>query len=213
MKDIFITGIDTDVGKSVVSAICVEALQYDYWKPIQCGSLEHTDTDQVKQWVTNSRTTFHKEYIQFKTPASPNIASYIENKEINLSSIHRPKSQRPIVIEGAGGVYVPLNTKQYIIDLMVKLDCHVIIVSKNYIGSINHTLLTVDALRKRGLHILGIVFNLEQNDYIENTIYQFTGLPKILHVHKENNMNVAKIQYYAKLLKKTDCANYVKNTK
>ena len=195
MKDIFITGIDTNVGKTVVSSIFVEAFGYDYWKPIQCGDLENSDSKVVLSLLQNQISYIHKEAYVFTKAASPHIAARPD--KINMENIMKPNAQRPLIIEGAGGLLVPLNERYYVVDLIKKFDCDTLVVSKNYIGSINHTLTTIETLRNRGLTVLGIIFNGAHDHEIEDSILQRCGLPKLLHVFPENTIDKTIIKKYA----------------
>jgi len=154
---IFITGIGTDVGKTVVSAIVARALQADYWKPVQAGFSEGTDSLRIQKLLRNKNTVIHPEVYRFALPASPHISARDENIEISLEKIyntfHSLHTGNRIVIEGAGGLMVPLNQKEFIADLIIKLNATVIIVSRNYLGSINHSLLTA-AYCKQKIYLL-----------------------------------------------------------
>jgi len=146
----FITGISTEVGKTMAAAIVAEALKADYWKPIQAGDLEHSDSHKVADLVSNTKTVIHKNSYALHTPMSPHAAAAIDQVEIRLERIIPPKTNNHLVIEGAGGLLVPLNDTDTILDL-IQPDYKVIIVSRHYLGSINHTLLTVNALVNKGL--------------------------------------------------------------
>ena len=198
MRPIFVTGIGTEVGKTVVSAILVEALGADYWKPIQAGGLDETDTDRVRKLVTNSRSFFHPETIRLRSPASPHAAARREGKEIHLGMFSVPQTAgRPLVIEGAGGVLVPLNETHGMVDLIERLQCETVVVSKHYLGSINHTLLTVEALERRGIGILGLVFNGEENADTESLILSKTGVPLLGRIRWEPRITPELIKQYA----------------
>lgn len=172
----FVTGIGTDVGKTVIAAILTEALEADYWKPIQAGDLENSDTIKVQKLVSNTKTVFHKETYQLTQPMSPHAAARIDKIEISLDKIQLPKTTNNLIIEGAGGLMVPLNDKVLIIDLIKELDAEVVLVSQNYLGSINHTLLSIESLKTRNIKIAGIIFNGEQNIESEKYILDYTGL-------------------------------------
>ncbi|HEX8014595.1 MAG TPA: dethiobiotin synthase, partial [Flavobacterium sp.] len=159
---IFITGISTDVGKTIASSIVVEALEADYWKPIQAGDLDNSDTHKVKSRISNSKSQFYSNSYQLNTPASPHLAAEIDGITIDLKEIQEPETKNHLVIEGAGGIFVPLNAKDTIIDL-IKSDYKVIIVSRHYLGSINHTLLTIEAIQNRGFKVAGIIFSGSEN--------------------------------------------------
>lgn len=191
MKRIFVTGIGTDVGKTVVSAILTEALEADYWKPVQAGNLEDSDTITVRKLVSNPRSFFHPEAYRLQAPMSPHAAARLENLELDLNEISMPETANNLVIEGAGGLMVPLNDKLLVLDLVAKLNCPVVVVSRNYLGSINHTLLTLEALKQRNIPVAGIIFNGEPNAESEDFILNYTGVSKLLSLPflSETNAN------------------------
>lgn len=180
----FITGIGTEVGKTIASAIVTEALEADYWKPIQAGDLENSDTHKVKRLITNKKSVFHENAFELNTPMSPHAAAEIDGVKVSAKKIKLPKTKSSLVIEGAGGLLVPINDKETIADL-IKPDHEVIIVSKHYLGSINHTLLTVEALKSRNLTCAGIIFSGEENPSSEEIIKKMTGLPVIGRIDQE----------------------------
>ncbi|MEC7005108.1 MAG: dethiobiotin synthase [Bacteroidota bacterium] len=152
---IFVTSIDTNVGKTVCSSILCAGLGYDYWKPVQCGDLDFSDSMKVKSY--SPLTKVHAESFQLNAPMSPHEAAKLESMDISINDFKLPKSEE-IIIEGAGGVMVPLNYKgNMIVELASMFKAKVIIVFKNYLGSINHTLLTIDKVKSVGLDILGLL--------------------------------------------------------
>lgn len=183
MKPIFITGTGTGVGKTLVAAIVAEALQADYWKPVQAGFEKGTDSLWVDQMISNKNTVIHPEVYKFKMAASPHIASKAEQKKIVLKNIihHLPGTKKQLIIEGAGGLMVPLNKKEFVIQLIKKLKARVIIVSKNELGSINHSLLTAAALKKEKIDVAGWIFTEEYLNY-ESDIVNWSGYPAIASV-------------------------------
>lgn len=188
-KKLFVTGTDTDIGKTVVSSVLTQKLQADYWKPIQSGDLDNSDTNKVKHLVENTKTFFHQESFRLNTPASPHLAAKIDNVSIHLKDFKLPKTTNSLIVEGAGGLMVPINEDHLVIDLVKHLDIPVILVSKNYLGSINHTLLSVDALTKRHISIAGIVINGDQNEETERII-EVHGKVNILgHIPTLNNLS------------------------
>jgi dethiobiotin synthetase len=193
---IFITGISTDVGKTVCSAVVAEALQADYWKPIQAGDLDFGDADRVKSLVSNMKSVFHKNSFALQTPASPHYAAEIDKIDIDLTNIIEPKTNSHLVIEGAGGVFVPLNKTDCVIDLIAN-DHKVIVVSRHYLGSINHTLLTVEALQNRGKSIAGIIFSGNENRPTESIILSKTKLNFIGRIDDEPYFDKNVILEYA----------------
>lgn len=150
MKRIFVTGISTEVGKTMASAVLVEAMQADYWKPVQAGDLDHTDCDKVRELISNSRSVIHPSAYALNTPMSPHAAAELDGVHIDLNHIVPPDTENHLVIEGAGGLLVPLNNTDTILDL-IKPTYEVVVVSRHYLGSINHTLLTLGTLIDKGI--------------------------------------------------------------
>ncbi len=183
MTPIFITGTGTDVGKTLIASIVTEALQADYWKPVQAGFSEGTDSLRIKDLISNDQTKIHAELYLLEMPASPHLSAPAEGKEIKIKEIihHLPKTKNQLIIEGAGGLMVPLNKKKLILDLIKKLKAKVIIVSKNELGSINHSLLTAAVLKKEKVDVLGWIFTEEYKNY-EEEIGEWSGYPVIASV-------------------------------
>lgn len=201
MNKYFITGIGTEVGKTVVSAIITEALEADYWKPVQAGDLEYSDSHKVKELISNSRTVFHPNSFALKTPMSPHAAADIDGVRITAEKIKEPETSNNLVIEGAGGLLVPVNNEQTIAHI-IKPDHKVILVSRHYLGSINHTLLTVEAMKKRGLNCIGIIFNGAENPSTEEVILKMTGLPVLLRIAEEKTIDRETVKKYSERLKR-----------
>jgi dethiobiotin synthetase len=195
----FITAIDTNCGKTLVSAILTQALGAAYWKPIQSGL--PADTDTVKSLVNHPNAKFHTEAYRFTQALSPHAAAAYENIAINVDDIQLPVFEKDLVIEGAGGVLVPLNSTHFVIDLASKFEAEVILVSDIYLGSINHTLLTIHELRRRNLSIKGIVFNHAGNEATESIILSHAACPCLLRIEKENYINQETIIKYAERFK------------
>ncbi len=181
MNVIGITGIDTEVGKTIISAIVVEALKADYWKLIQAGDLDQLDSHRVKSLISNKTSVFHPEKYLLSQPMSPHAAANIDGVEINLKDFTLPKtSNENLVIEGAGGLMVPINEKgDMIVDLLSHLVDEVVLVSKNYLGSINHTLMSIELLKQKNIPIKGVIFNGESNPETERIIEKL-GKVKII---------------------------------
>jgi dethiobiotin synthetase len=197
---IFITGISTDVGKTITSAIVVEALEADYWKPIQAGDLDHSDSHKVKSQISNSKSQFFPNSYALKTPASPHLAAEIDGIRIDVNQIQEPKTENHLVIEGAGGIFVPLNENETIVDLIQK-DYKVIVVSRHYLGSINHTLLTIEAIQNRGFQVDGIIFSGSENKSTESLILNKTGIKCIGRIDEEPYFDQNVIREYADLFR------------
>ena len=198
-EKIFVTAIGTDSGKSVVSAILTEKLKADYWKPIQAGF--PTDTNFVKSLVSNSKTIFHSESYLLKHPMSPHAAAALENTSVNLAKINLPKTDNHLIIEGAGGLLVPINETEFIADLISNLDTEIVLVANLYLGSINHTLLTINELQRRKISIKGIVFNGDSNLASEEVILKQAQVPCLLRLPKLASVDKEAIKKYALLMK------------
>lgn len=173
MKKYFVTGIGTNVGKTIASAILVEALRADYWKPIQCGTEDGTDSLGVRDLISNNISKIHPEAYVLKKPASPHIAAKEENKNIALDSVTAPVSLNKLIIEGAGGILVPLNEKNYVIELAQRFDAKVILVVQNYLGCINHSLLSMDYLFSKGYKIKGLILNGDFEEGVKSAILSY----------------------------------------
>lgn len=200
---LFVTGIGTEVGKTIIAAILTEALEADYWKPIQAGDLHHSDTDKVKALVTNNRSIFYKEAFCLQQPMSPHAAAEKDGINVHLSNIRAPKTNNHLIIEGAGGLMVPLNYEECIIDLILQLNCEVVLVSRNYLGSINHTLLSIEALQKRGILIKGIIFNGAENKETEKVILKMANVSLLGRVWEEKGFDPIVIRKYAAQFKES----------
>ena len=196
----FVTAIDTDSGKTLVSAILVKMLGADYWKPVQSG--EPRDTETVQHLVGSHSGQFYAEKYLLNTPASPHYSAQVDGVKIKLEEIIPPISNRDLVIEGAGGILVPLNDQDVVIDIAKKVNAEVVLVSNIYLGSINHTLLTIEELKRRGLKIKGVIFNGEENKSTEEIILKKTGLKKLMRIDKEESINQEVVEQYAEKLKK-----------
>lgn len=199
-QTLIVAGIGTEIGKTVASAVLVEALQADYWKPIQSGGLDDSDTDVVHRLISNSTSTFHPEAYRLTQPLSPHAAADIDGITIELDKLTAPKTQNRLIIELAGGLMVPLNSHDLTIDFVQKLGFPVVLVSRNYLGSINHTLLSVDACRSRHIPLLGILFNGPTVPASETFILNYTGLPCLGRIGQEEHLTQETIRKYAHLI-------------
>jgi dethiobiotin synthetase len=192
----FVTGISTEVGKTISSAILVEALGADYWKPVQAGELEHTDSDRVASLIGGEGTVIHPSSYALKTPMSPHAAAALDGVEIDLKGIVPPKTDNHLVIEGAGGLMVPLNDRDTIFDLIQPWH-KVILVSRHYLGSINHTLLSLEKLSQKGVRV-GLVFNGDPHPSTEEIILKKSSAFFLGRIHREEGFDRALIKKYAK---------------
>ena len=195
MQRYFVTGISTEVGKTVVSAIITEALQADYWKPVQSGDLEYSDTDKVQNLISNKKSVFYKNSYALHTPMSPHASAKIDGISIELDKIVEPKTKNTLVIEGAGGVLVPLNEVDVILDV-IKPNYKVIVVSRHYLGSINHTLLTLNLLKEKGFDV-SLIFSGVEHPTTESIITKMSKVPVIGRVDKEPYFDENVIKEYA----------------
>lgn len=191
----FITGIGTGIGKTLASAVLCKALGAEYWKPIQTGARTDSDSRTVAK-LTGDETIIHPEAYRFSEPLSPHAAAAMEGKEIRLKGLLPPKYGRTLIIEGAGGILVPLNTQgETMADLANHFNAKIIVVSHHYLGSINHTLLTLEAIKQRNLPLAGIVFSGKELPQTEEIILEMTGVEKlgtIPHLDKINKESIAK---------------------
>jgi dethiobiotin synthetase len=176
-RTIFVTGIGTEVGKTFCSAIMVEALKADYWKPIQAGDLHQLDADFVKKVSSNPFIKIHPARHLLNQAMSPHAAAVLDGVSIELTDFELPITENHLVIEGAGGLMVPLNVQgDLVVDLIQNLKTEVVLVVKNYLGSINHTLLSIELLKQRNIKLLGLIFNGETNEFSESIILSKTGV-------------------------------------
>lgn len=184
MKPIFVTGIGTGIGKTIISAILVEMLKADYWKPIQSGDLADSDTLKVKNLISNEKSFFHPEAYRLTQPFSPHKSAELDGVEIKLENFVIPKIKNQLIIEGAGGLMVPLNEESLMIDLIEKFEAEVILVVQHYLGSINHTLLSTEILKTRNISLKGIIFNGFKDDHSEKAISTFSKSPVLARIPK-----------------------------
>jgi dethiobiotin synthetase len=179
---LFVTGIGTDVGKTIVSAILVEKLQADYWKPIQSGDLENSDTMKVQALISNQVSKFHPEAYRLTQPFSPHKSAALDGIVIDINEIILPKTDNQLVVEGAGGLMVPLNDRHFVIDLIDKFEAEVVLVIKHYLGSINHTLLTLELLKQKKIKVRTLIFNGYKDEYSESIIKKNSIVKSILNL-------------------------------
>lgn len=194
-KRIFVTGISTDVGKTIAAAIISEALKADYWKPIQSGDLDYSDTHKVKELVSNPESKFHPNSYALKVPISPHASAAIDGITIESERIVEPETENTLVIEGAGGLLVPLNDHSTVLDI-IKPEYKIVVVSRHYLGSINHTLLTIDLLKQKGYDI-SILFSGKKHPTTEQIIHKMTGVPVIGRIDEEKEFNKEVVRKYA----------------
>lgn len=181
MKGVFVTGTDTGIGKTLVAAWLAQHWAAAYWKPVQSGSVEGTDADEVARLAPAAEV--HPSAAVLKAPLSPHEAARRERVRIDLSSLRPPPAtDRPLVVEGAGGVMVPINEVALMADLMERLGLPAIVVARTALGTINHTLLTLEALRRRSIPILGVVLNGQRNPGNRQAIEHFGAVPVLAEI-------------------------------
>lgn len=195
----FVTGIGTNVGKTVCCAILCELLEADYWKPLQSGS--ETDASQIRNLVSENITVFKERYA-LTQPLSPHAAAAIDKVEIALEDFKLPESNKSLIIEGAGGLLVPINRKgNTIADIIKQLNLEVILISRHYLGSINHTLLTIEALKNRNIPIKGIIFNGQELPQTEEIIEKISGVKTLFTIPDFETIDKESITNFANKLK------------
>jgi dethiobiotin synthetase len=200
-KQFIISGIGTDVGKTVASAIISQALNATYWKPVQAGDLDWSDSMKVDNW-TNEKVNVLKEQFRLTAPMSPHAAATLDGVLITEDSFEIPQVEGNLIIEGAGGLMVPVNNEGLLyIDLFQSWNLPVILISRHYLGSINHTLLSIGALKSRNIPIEGIVFVGEENKATESIILNTTGVHFIARIPLANEVNSTFIQVQSEVFK------------
>jgi dethiobiotin synthetase len=179
---LFVSGIGTGIGKTMASAVLVEKLKADYWKPVQSGDLDKSDSFAIKNLISNRDSKIHPETYKLSQPYSPHKSAAIDKLTIDPEKIVLPQTNNTLIIEGAGGLMVPLTDRFLMIDLIKKLNVPVVLVSQNYLGSINHTLLSIQALKQYGISIKGIIFNGVKDIYSKEFILQYTEIALLGHI-------------------------------
>ncbi len=196
-----VSGIGTEVGKTVAAAIIAETLGMDYWKPVQAGELHDTDTDKVSRWISNGTNRVHPESFRLQTPASPHYAAAIDGVKIEINALKIPQTEGSLLIEGAGGLMVPLNDHIHYLDVFKQWNIPVVLVSRHYLGSINHTLLSIAALKAHHIPIAGVLFNGEENQATESIIKIQGQVPILGRISETETVDAAFIQKEAARLK------------
>ena len=198
---VFVTGTDTDVGKTVAAACLLHALDGDYWKPVQSG-LDGTDTATIKKLTKRDDISLFPSTYELKQPLSPHEAARRDGVEIEIKQFQRPKTKCPLIVEGAGGVMAPLNKRALVVDLIVKLKLPVIIVARSGLGTINHTLLSLKALSEKKCTVLGVIMNGSRNAANVKAI-EYYGRTRVLwQMTPIKPLNVQTVARAAKRLQK-----------
>ena len=192
---IALTGIHTDIGKTVCAAVLARALQCDYWKPIQAGSLDHTDSGSVRE--LSGTTHIHPETYRLQLAASPHTAARAEQVTIALTDLNAPATQQPLLIETAGGVCSPINDQHVVADLLAHYHWPTVLVTQHYLGSISHTVSAIDALKARGIRILGLIVNGDAHAESEQFITQYSHLPILAHITRMDELSAHNVAQQA----------------
>ena len=170
-------------------------MEADYWKPIQAGDLENSDSHKIKELISNKKTVIHQNSYALKTPMSPHAAADIDEISIEIAAIREPKTRNDLVIEGAGGLLVPINRQQTILDI-IQPHYKVVVVARHYLGSINHSLLTIGWLQQRGFEV-SVLFSGDEHPTTEEIILAKTGVTSIGRIAEETGFNQEVIKKYA----------------
>ena len=193
MSPLALTGIHTDIGKTIVAAVLSETLGCDYWKPVQAGGLARSDSDVVRELLSNSHTTIHPEAFRLNTAASPHVAAQIDGVSMDLNDFNAPSSTC-LLIETAGGVMSPMTSQHTVADVVAHHGWATVLVVQHYLGSINHTLAAVENLRSRGVNLLGLIINGESSADSERFICDYAQvrvLARVPHLTALNRDNIA----------------------
>ena len=195
--NLFVTGIGTNVGKTIVSSVLTEAMHADYWKPIQSGTNEGKDSDIIKSLISNSHTVIHPESYLLKEPLSPHFAAKLDGIDIELNKINLPLTSNNLIIEGAGGLLVPINDNQFVVDIAKKFQCEIVLVISNYLGCINHSLLSIDYLIRNNYKIHSLIFNGEFNSEVKDVIANYASDCQIIHIPTIKSLEKIEIKVVA----------------
>ena len=188
---LFVTGTDTGVGKSYVAALLTVGLEAAYWKPVQSGA--DADADWVRRVTGLPAERVLPETYRLREPLSPHEAARREGVQIEMSRFALPVQKR-LIVEGAGGVMVPLDDRHLMVDLMVDLGLPVLVVARSELGTINHTLLTLDQLRRRGCPLLGVVVNGPPNPANCQAIAHYGKVPVLAAINRRVELSPAKVR-------------------
>ncbi|MBS1689959.1 MAG: dethiobiotin synthase [Bacteroidetes bacterium] len=198
---IAIAGIHTNIGKTIASAVLAEALQADYWKPVQAGDLDNRDSLVVQRLLSNNKSQVHKEAVMLSQPMSPHAAAAIDGIDIDHTKFHLPFTDNTLLLETAGGILSPLSNTFTMADLIQFLKLPAILVTQNYLGSINHTLLTIEVLRNRNIPVIGVIVNGESNKSSEAYIEQYGKMPIIARIPRFDILNKEAVKECAENIK------------
>lgn len=200
-KGVFVSGIGTEIGKTIVSAILTRALQADYWKPVQSGDLHASDSMKVQALSQVPAQQFHPETYRLQTPASPHHSAALDEVAINLTHFRLPATDNFLIVEGAGGLMVPLNEQETMLDLIQYLQLPVVLVSQHYLGSINHSLLSLQCLAERGIPLAGLIFNGPKTPSTSSIIEKMSGTEALFHLPQLEVVDEQQIAHWATMIR------------
>jgi dethiobiotin synthetase len=199
---IAIAGIHTGIGKTIAAAVITEALGADYWKPVQAG-MQERDSIQVSSLITDGMHRVHPEAVALQTAISPHAAAALERVTIDYTQFAWPKTDKLLVVETAGGVLSPIADMATMADFIKYYKLPTILVSQNYLGSINHTVASIEALRSRGIPIIGLVMNGDEYESSETFITNYTGTPIITRIPHFDSLSYERIKMAAATIKES----------
>ncbi len=197
---IAILGIHTGIGKTIASAVIAEATGADYWKPVQAG-IEERDADTVRQLISNGTGRVHKEAILLSAPMSPHAAAAIDNVEVDYTTFQWPQTDKVLLVETAGGILSPMSATTTMADFVTHYQLPAILVVQNYLGSINHSLLSIEVLKNRDINLLGIVISGAANDASETFIEQYSNTRIIARIPALDKPDQASISICAGVIR------------
>lgn len=197
---IAIAGIHTNIGKTIVSAVIAEAIDAQYWKPVQAGENER-DSLLLRQLLTGGDTRVHNEALVLSQPLSPHTAAEIDGVTVDYKNFTWPLTDKLLLVETAGGLLSPMSADSTMADFITYYNLPVILVTLNYLGSINHTLLTIEVLKSRGIKVLGLVINGLENESSEQFILSYSGIPLIGRIPFIKELSNESIRKYAMQLR------------
>lgn len=194
-RTFFVTGTDTGIGKTIVTAMLTKGLNASYWKPVQSGLQEETDTDAVKRLTGLPENHFKKETYRLNEPLSPHASAAIDDVEIEMEQLVMPEYHtNHLIVEGAGGVLVPLNDENMIIDLIAQLEIPALVVSRSELGTLNHTFLTLEALRQRDIPVLGVIMNGPKNESNRKAIENYGQTSVLAEIEPMTEVNLTTLE-------------------
>ncbi|NCC22677.1 MAG: dethiobiotin synthase [Alphaproteobacteria bacterium] len=194
MAGYFITGTDTEVGKTVAAAWMMMMLDGVYWKPVQSGLEGPLDRRTVQTLTGFDDSRFYPSRLELSQPLSPHEAAWRDGVRINLDDFELPAARRPMIVEGAGGVLVPLNEKEFMIDLIARLGLPAVLVCRSTLGTINHTLLSLEALRARDIPVAGLIVSGPKTPHNRAALEEYGRVPIIAEIDELNPLNRAALE-------------------